>query len=57
MASWEELWEISEDARIPKIIRFGKHTGSKIEDIPHDYKRWLLGQADIDPYLRKALEK
>ncbi|GLO24423.1 3'-5' exonuclease [Pseudomonas putida] len=57
VASWEELWEISEDARIPKVIRFGKHAGSKIEDIPRDYKRWLLGQADIDPYLRKALEK
>jgi exodeoxyribonuclease X len=57
VADWEELWTISEDARIPKVIRFGKHAGSKIEDIPRDYKRWLLGQADIDPYLRKALEK
>jgi exodeoxyribonuclease X len=26
-------------------------------DVPADYKRWLLGQGDIDPYLRKALEK
>jgi exodeoxyribonuclease X len=25
-------------------------------DVPADYKRWLLGQGDIDPYLRKALE-
>jgi len=24
--------------------------------VPADYKRWLLGQGDIDPYLRKALE-
>jgi len=23
--------------------------------VPADYKRWLLGQADIDPYLQKAL--
>lgn len=57
VGSWEELWEISEDARIPTVIRFGKHAGSQIEDIPSDYKRWLLGQPDIDPYLRKALEK
>jgi exodeoxyribonuclease X len=27
-----------------------------MSDIPADYKRWLLGQGDIDPYLRKALE-
>lgn len=53
--SFEDLWMISEEARIPTVIRFGKHNGSKIADIPADYKRWLLGQADVDPYLRKAL--
>lgn len=55
--SFEDLWMISEEARIPTVIRFGKHSGSKIADIPADYKRWLLGQADVDPYLRKALTK
>lgn len=55
--SFEDLWMISEEARIPTVIRFGKHAGSKIADIPADYKRWLLGQADVDPYLRKALAK
>jgi exodeoxyribonuclease X len=55
--SFEDLWMISEEARIPTVIRFGKHAGSKIADIPADYKRWLLGQADVDPYLRKALTK
>jgi len=57
VSSFEKLWEISEEARIPTVIRFGKHSGSKIADIPADYKRWLLGQADVDPYLRKALTK
>lgn len=57
LGSWERLWEISEEARIPTVIRFGKHAGSKISDIPADYKRWLLGQSDVDPYLRKALIK
>ena len=55
--SFEDLWMISEEARIPTVIRFGKHNGSKIADIPADYKKWLLGQADVDPYLRKALTK
>lgn len=57
VSSYEELWELSEDARLPRVIRFGKHSGAAIEDIPADYKRWLLGQDNIDPYLRKALSK
>jgi len=54
---WEELWQISEDARIPTVISFGKHKGTAISDLPSDYKRWLLNQSDLDPFLRKALSK
>lgn len=57
VSSFEKLWEISEEARIPTVIRFGKHAGSKIADIPADYKRWMLAQDNVDPYLRKALAK
>jgi exodeoxyribonuclease X len=53
--NFEELYQFSEMARIPKIITFGKHNGQKIELLPIDYKQWLLKQTDIDPYLRKAL--
>lgn len=53
--SWEEVWKASEAARIPSVMPFGKHKGMAIKDVPADYKRWLLGQADVDPYLRKAL--
>jgi exodeoxyribonuclease X len=35
---------------------FGKHRGMLLTDLPGDYKQWLSGQGDIDPYLRKALE-
>jgi exodeoxyribonuclease X len=52
----EEIWQASEIARIPTIMTFGKHKGTAIKDIPSDYKRWLLGQSDIDPYLIKALK-
>lgn len=51
----EELWEHSEAARVPKVMPFGKHKGLPISEIPADYRRWLLGQADVDPYLIKAL--
>lgn len=53
----EELYLASEDARIPRTINFGKHRGTAIADLPADYMQWLLRQEDLDPYLRKALEK
>ena len=52
---WEDLWQYSERARIPTVVMFGKHKGAAIKDLPPDYKNWLLKQADIDPYLVKAI--
>ncbi|TCB62164.1 exonuclease domain-containing protein [Acinetobacter terrae] len=54
--SIEELYQASEDARIPRSINFGKHRGTAIADLPADYMQWLLRQEDLDPYLRKAIE-
>lgn len=53
--SWDDLWQLSEKARIPKIMPFGKHKGEPIANIPNDYKQWLRRQPDIDPYLLVAL--
>lgn len=53
----EALFEASEAARIPEIIHFGKHKGTRIKDLPGDYIAWLLRQPDLDPYLKIALEK
>ena len=55
ISSFEHLWESSEDARTPTIMPFGKHKGTLITDIPIDYKKWLLNQDNIDPYLKDAL--
>lgn len=54
--SIEALWQFSENARIPTVMTFGKHKGMAIANVPPDYKRWLLNQPDIDPYLVKALK-
>lgn len=54
--SIEELFAASEDARIPRVINFGKHRGTPVQDLPQDYVQWLMKQGDLDPYLRKALE-
>lgn len=53
----EQLYALSEDARIPRSLSFGKHKGTAIEDLPKDYVQWLLRQDELDAYLRKALEK
>lgn len=52
----QSLYLFSEQARIPKIITFGKHRGMAIKDLPSDYVVWLLKQPDLDPYLVKALK-
>jgi exodeoxyribonuclease X len=52
----EDLYAESEKARVPTTMPFGKHKGLPLGDLPIDYKQWLLGQGDIDPYLKKALE-
>lgn len=46
---------MSETARIPKYITFGKHKGTAIKELDPSYVTWLLRQDDLDPYLRKAL--
>lgn len=53
--TWEHLWQLSEKARIPTKISFGKHKGMLIKDLPRDYVGWLLRQPDLDLYLLKAL--
>jgi exodeoxyribonuclease X len=55
--TWEDVWKWSEEARVPKVISFGKHKGTPIEKLPKDYVGWLLRQEGVDPYLVAALKK
>lgn len=55
--SWEQLAMISDEARIPTVMSFGKHKGLRIEDVPSDYVRWYRGQVDKDEYLLKAFAR
>ncbi len=54
-ATWEEVWQFSEVARVPTKMSFGKHKGKLIAEVPADYKLWMLRQDDVDPYLARAL--
>jgi len=53
----DHLYALSEKARIPSTMGFGKHKGILIKDLPSDYVDWLLKQADLDPYLTIALQQ
>lgn len=54
ISSIEDLYALSELARIPSVMTFGKHKGTAIADLPHSYIEWMLKQENVDPYLRKA---
>lgn len=55
--SLKDLYQLSEIARVPQVITFGKHSGTAIKDLPADYVAWLLKQDNLDPYLAKALKR
>ena len=55
--NWEQLWELSELARLPRIMPFGKHKGTAIADLPLDYQDWVLRQDSMDPYIKLAIQK
>ena len=49
------LFLMSEQSYTFQKIRFGKHKGTPIKDLPQDYRDWLWNQSDIDPSVKKAL--
>ncbi|MBO3274160.1 3'-5' exonuclease [Pseudomonas schmalbachii] len=53
--TWDELWQISEQARVPSVMPYGVHRGTSIADLPDDYVSELTQQSDLDPYLLQAL--
>ena len=59
----EWLWEFSEQARVPKVMPFGKWSPLQcgkevpIKDLPYDYKVWCLKQKDMDPYVLRAIRE
>jgi len=54
---YERLHQISEEAKIPKVMPFGKHKGTPIAEVPADYVAWLMRQDNVDPLLRVAFDR
>lgn len=57
VSSWEEVWNLSEKARVPTRMGFGKHQGDLIEDVPPIYVNWYVRQPKTDPYYMAAFRK
>lgn len=53
----EQLWEASENARIPTKMTFGKHKGKLIHEVDRGWATWYKNQADTDPYLLEAFRR
>lgn len=52
-----QLWEASEDARIPRKMTFGKFAGQPISAVDRGYSNWYRRQPDPDPYLLEAFKR
>lgn len=53
----EELWTVSEDARLFKIWTFGKFKGKPLAAADRGYMSWCLRQPDMDEYVKKTIQK
>jgi exodeoxyribonuclease X len=49
------LHQISEKAKIPRVISFGKYAGMSFDQIPYDYKAWYKRQSETDPFVIRAM--
>lgn len=55
--TWEEVHALSETARIPTVMGFGKHKGTPIAQVDAGYVRWYRGQAETDPFYLEAFRR
>lgn len=56
---WEDIYQISLDARIPKVMTFGKFKGQPVENVECGWAEWYAGTQDPgpDPYVLIALKR
>lgn len=57
IASWEDLWKFSEEARIPETWTFGKFKDQPISAADKGYLFWCLRQPDMDPFVLTAVRR
>jgi exodeoxyribonuclease X len=55
--SLEDLYAFSEDARVPRLMTFGKFKGQPISAVDKGYANWYRRQSDTDPYVIEAFRR
>lgn len=57
--TWDEVWQLSETARVPTIMGFGKHKGTPIQrgQLDASYVQWYRRQVETDPYYLEAFKR
>lgn len=56
---WSDIHQVSQDARVPKVMAFGKFKGEPVSSVTPDWAKWYAGCTDPkpDPYVLIALKK
>lgn len=56
VSSWDAVWRLSEHARVPSVMTFGKFKGQHMSQVDEGYRTWYKKEANQDPYILKAFE-
>ena len=56
-STFEDLWNLSEEARIPRKMSFGKFVGQPISAVDRGYASWYARQPDPDQYVLEAFRR
>lgn len=55
--SWEDIYQVSLEARIPKVMSFGKFKGLEVQDVEPAWAEWYAGTDTADPFLLMAFRR
>jgi len=54
---FERMFQLSEEARVPKVMTFGKFKDMPISAVDRGYANWYRRQSDPDPYVLEAFRR
>jgi len=52
-----QVFQLSEEARVPKVMTFGKFRDMPISAVDRGYANWYRRQSDPDPYVLEAFRR
>lgn len=55
--SWEDIYQVSLEARIPEYMTFGKFKGEHVRDVAPSWAEWYETQDNTYPFVIAALRK